>query len=413
MKVFISYSHDDKTPCVELVNQLRGIDSGLLEDIWFDTSIQPGSNWDATLQKKMASSDIIVLLISSNYVGAKFCKYEAERALQLKDEGKCTVVPVLLRACVYESLGLNRIDTSPHGGPPIEDPKWPSRDAVFKQVAMEIRAVASARMGVPGRRQGFETDIEGVKGLLHSFCDRTPQGIKFDQALLSAQPHLNRPFLVVLDGQLRDSPDKYVDRLQDVILKEYFLQLSIGKLTPLEWPDKAYSEDPFQLFGKELKRSLNASPFSPVEKLNRSLSACSAVNLLTTLILERTWDANTEAVFMKYLQLWRNWPRLPRGRYLIPVIKILREGGTEVNPRIREFLDSPALISDSTLRIAILPPFEKVAWRDFLNWLDRFEVQQKLENADNARVYAEQRISFPLHIHDLAHDALPKFLGGL
>jgi TIR domain len=158
MKIFISYSHVDRAWCDDLARQLLGIDRNIVSDVWYDKSIQPGDNWDAEIQKRMAMSDVIVLLISSNFVGAKFCPFEAERALELKESNSCTIVPVLLRKCLYESLGLGRMDTSPHGSPPVDSPGWDGPDDALTQVANEVRAAAVVRLGVPVRRHGFEPD---------------------------------------------------------------------------------------------------------------------------------------------------------------------------------------------------------------------------------------------------------------
>ena len=55
-----------------------------------------GPDWDAEIQRRLNNTDIVVLLISENFLKAKFCLFEAERAMQLREARKCVIIPVLL-----------------------------------------------------------------------------------------------------------------------------------------------------------------------------------------------------------------------------------------------------------------------------------------------------------------------------
>lgn len=59
-KIFISYARKDKDYVYTLAKELRRI--GL--DIWIDQDIEPGSNWDKTIEKALRSCDKMLLIVS-------------------------------------------------------------------------------------------------------------------------------------------------------------------------------------------------------------------------------------------------------------------------------------------------------------------------------------------------------------
>ena len=50
-KIFISYSHKDKTFLTEFLTQLKPLERDGIIDPWTDRRIQPGDNWDDEIKQ--------------------------------------------------------------------------------------------------------------------------------------------------------------------------------------------------------------------------------------------------------------------------------------------------------------------------------------------------------------------------
>jgi hypothetical protein len=73
LKVFYSYAHRDKKLRDELATHLSGLQRQGIITGWHDGEIRAGSEWDVQLKKHLALSDIILLLISPDYIASDDC----------------------------------------------------------------------------------------------------------------------------------------------------------------------------------------------------------------------------------------------------------------------------------------------------------------------------------------------------
>ncbi|MCY7278792.1 MAG: toll/interleukin-1 receptor domain-containing protein [Phormidesmis sp. CAN_BIN44] len=97
IKVFFSYSHRDEEFKDELVKHLsvlrrRGVISG-----WHDRMIAPGSEWDREIDSYLSSADIILLMVSPDFLSSEYCwGVEIQKAMQRHEAGEACVIPVVL-----------------------------------------------------------------------------------------------------------------------------------------------------------------------------------------------------------------------------------------------------------------------------------------------------------------------------
>lgn len=95
IKIFCSYSSRDTTYREQLETALHPlIDQGLIR-FWYDRTIEPGEEWNAEIQGELEAADMVLLLLSPDFLESPHCKQETARALERK--GKARVVPVRLR----------------------------------------------------------------------------------------------------------------------------------------------------------------------------------------------------------------------------------------------------------------------------------------------------------------------------
>jgi tetratricopeptide (TPR) repeat protein len=155
LQVFISYSHKDEELRQEFVKHLRQLKrDGLIED-WHDREITAGSEWEGRIDQHLNAADIIVLLISPDFVASEYCYgIEMKRALERHAAGKARVVPVILRPSDWLTSPFAKLNALPKDALPVVD--WPTQDPKlhdhgFLNVVEGLRRVARELRG-PARR---------------------------------------------------------------------------------------------------------------------------------------------------------------------------------------------------------------------------------------------------------------------
>jgi TIR domain len=68
IKVFFSYAHRDEKFKDELVNHLSILQRQGVISSWHDRMILPGSEWDREIDANLSSADIILLMVSSDFL---------------------------------------------------------------------------------------------------------------------------------------------------------------------------------------------------------------------------------------------------------------------------------------------------------------------------------------------------------
>lgn len=149
-RVFISYAHKDEALLNELAAQLKILERNGLTEHWHDRKIVPGEEWDHKIRSELESADIILLLVSHDFINSDYCwGVEVAEAIARHQAGTACVIPIILRDCLWQDAPFAKMQGLPKDMRPVVD--WPSRDAAFADVARGIkRAVADL-----GRRQSL------------------------------------------------------------------------------------------------------------------------------------------------------------------------------------------------------------------------------------------------------------------
>jgi hypothetical protein len=140
VELFIAYSHVDELMKQELVKHLSSLSrSGLVQE-WHDRRIEPGADWNRDIDRHLNHSDIILLLISADFIHSDYCYgVEMERALERHECSEARVIPVILRPCDWHALPFGRIQAIPRDGKAVTT--WSNQDEAYTDIAREVRAV--------------------------------------------------------------------------------------------------------------------------------------------------------------------------------------------------------------------------------------------------------------------------------
>lgn len=87
--IFISYSRFDKALLPEFVDLLKDLG---YEDIWYDKDVETGKEWWDSILNNIFESDLIITLVSENYLKSNACRSEYEYSI----ETNCKILPIIL-----------------------------------------------------------------------------------------------------------------------------------------------------------------------------------------------------------------------------------------------------------------------------------------------------------------------------
>jgi len=143
---FISYAHKDEPLRAELDTHLKPLVRTGELDAWHDRSITPGEKWEGQINDNLQRADIVLLLLSPDFIASDYCHKEMEIALQREAAGQTRVVPIVARPCGWQHIPVHANQALPKDGRPVADAghEQGHRDAAWVQVEDGIRRVLKA-----------------------------------------------------------------------------------------------------------------------------------------------------------------------------------------------------------------------------------------------------------------------------
>ena len=138
INLFYSYAKEDEELRIQLEKHLYSLKrEGIISD-WHFRKLTGGDEWRKKIDGHLDTSNIILLLISSDFVGSHYCyDIEMTRAMELHKSRKARVIPVILRAVDWHNLPFSELQALPTGGKPVK--LWPDLDEAFLDIAKGVR----------------------------------------------------------------------------------------------------------------------------------------------------------------------------------------------------------------------------------------------------------------------------------
>ncbi|MDX7437975.1 toll/interleukin-1 receptor domain-containing protein [Citrobacter cronae] len=144
-----SCSHADEALRNELEKHLSPLKRMGKISTWHDRRIVPGQEFENQIDHYFSQADIILLLISSDFIASDYCyQVEMTNALERHKRGEAVVIPVILRECAWHQLPFGSIMAATVDGKPIT--KFASHDEGYVQVVNAVsRAIANMEAKKP------------------------------------------------------------------------------------------------------------------------------------------------------------------------------------------------------------------------------------------------------------------------
>lgn len=140
VSIFCSYAHSDERFRVELDKHLSVMRRNGEIDEWHDRNISAGTEWKISIDKHLNAAEIILLLVSADFLASDYCyEIEMRRAMERHESGKACVIPIILRDCDWSSAPFSKLQALPKNAKPIK--KWSSQDEAYHDIVVGIRNV--------------------------------------------------------------------------------------------------------------------------------------------------------------------------------------------------------------------------------------------------------------------------------
>ena len=141
LKIFCSYAPEDKDLMAGLHKQLRLLEPQSVS-IWYMHDVLPGREWERERDRQLQEADLILLLVSSNFLGpGEQSTKEVPRAMQRHERGEASVLPIILRPVLWQDTLFGKLVSLPSGGRTVTDRAWKTQDHAFFNVAKEVKRV--------------------------------------------------------------------------------------------------------------------------------------------------------------------------------------------------------------------------------------------------------------------------------
>ena len=106
---------------------------------WHDRLIGAGKEWEPSISEHIEKADIIILLVSSDFMESSYCwDIEVKRALERHEDGTARVIPVIVRDVMWTLAPFAKLQVLPRDARAVR--LWPDRDRAWRNVVEGIEA---------------------------------------------------------------------------------------------------------------------------------------------------------------------------------------------------------------------------------------------------------------------------------
>jgi internalin A len=120
LPLFMCYAHANERTVRQLIPSLKVLARRGYIAPWQDTDLVPGEDWDETIKHRLAKAQIILFMVSRDFLASKYItEQERPLAITLMREKKAVVIPVLLSACSWREEDFAKLEKLPRKDDPV------------------------------------------------------------------------------------------------------------------------------------------------------------------------------------------------------------------------------------------------------------------------------------------------------
>jgi hypothetical protein len=140
LNIFFAYSREDSELRERLDKHLSGLKRRNYINTWFDGQIEAGTEWEKEIDFALSKADIILLLISADFIASDYCfDVEMKKAISRHEKGDAVIIPIILHPCDWSDLPFSKIQGLPQNGKAITSENWKSPEFALSEIAKSIK----------------------------------------------------------------------------------------------------------------------------------------------------------------------------------------------------------------------------------------------------------------------------------
>lgn len=208
VKLFYSYCHADESYRNSLDKALTTLKQNNLLTDWHDRKIIAGQSITEKIRNEMSSSDIIVFLLSPDFIASPSCIDEWKMAKEMAKQSPIELVPVIVRPCAWSDFdGMSEILVLPTDGKAVST--WSNADAAWLDVHDGLKRVITKIRNTFKSKEKFTDQLMGLE-----FCSQHQEKISLEDLFV---------FPVIYTQSKDRDTEELINNENDILRKERIL----------------------------------------------------------------------------------------------------------------------------------------------------------------------------------------------
>jgi hypothetical protein len=179
LNFFYSYCRQDKEQRQSLEKHLSMLVRNKVINQWYDGKITAGSPWETKILENLESADIVVFLITTNWLNSGACIEEWEQAkLYAKSQPNKRLIPIIASECAWMDFDdMKSMQALPSDGKPVT--QWKPMNSAWSNVYEGIKAAAMEVKKNFKLKPKFENELKGIE-----FCSTGSEDISLEDVFV-------------------------------------------------------------------------------------------------------------------------------------------------------------------------------------------------------------------------------------
>jgi hypothetical protein len=413
LKVFISYSHKDRDLLFELNAQLATLRNLALIEQWTDNELQTGMEWEPDIWSHFNSADILILLISADFLASYYCyKKEFEAALQRAQRKEMRLLPVIVRDCDWKDGRLDLLQCMCADKPvALYGDRAINRDPAWTLVVTEIRKVVTQLASAPRSTSAGPGDDEDSEGdLVPLLCNRQSQEELLFEKFIGAAP--GAPQIYFLPGAQDAVHSSFVERVQYEILPRLLGEESesfrhLTQSICAEWAQKPPSGKELGYLTAKMAWQIDARLKADAGLIKKHPRIARGVVIIQHRLYAKHWNDKTPGLLRDYVAFWsKAADDKDRPLFLIFFHVIFEDGApAEVppaeSPPLAALAELAAELDGKPCTVAVFEPLGGVEWHHVNDWLASYFPRRASQDRPLRKLFREKPV-LPMREVELA-----------
>jgi TIR domain len=140
--IFISYAHEDEEFRANILKPLRALEDKYQVELWDDTCIKVGDEWEGKIQTSLRKARVAMLLISQDFSASNYIRrFELPVLRERYNNNELKLIGVIIGKVDLEPLELGKFQTIPPPEQPIKFLSKKARENVYYDISIVIREI--------------------------------------------------------------------------------------------------------------------------------------------------------------------------------------------------------------------------------------------------------------------------------